>query len=71
MSTAADKARCAEREVRWRLKVYPHRVAAGTMTEHEARRQIELMQEIAADYRALAAGETLQLPLRPLNEQDH
>jgi len=57
MASAVDKLKCAEREVRWRLRVYPERIARGTMGEAEARREIALMEEIAADYRALAERE--------------
>lgn len=70
MASAADKARCAEREVRWRLKVYPNRVAGGTMTEQKARDEIAMMQEIAADYRAVADRETPQLPLQPPKDSE-
>jgi len=57
MASAVDKLRCAEREVRMRLRVYPERIARGVMGEEEARREITLMEEIAADYRAIVERE--------------
>jgi len=50
--TALEKLRCAERELRMRNKVYPRWVADGRMTDLQAKREIELMEDIAADYRA-------------------
>jgi len=57
MASAVDKLHCAERELALRLRVYRERITRGTMREEEARREIALMEEIAADYRALAEGE--------------
>jgi len=57
MASALDKFHCAERELALRLRVYRQRIAHGHMREEEARREIALMEEIAADYRALAEGE--------------
>lgn len=57
MITAADKAECAEREVKQRRYVYPRRVADGKMTQAFADRQIAVMESIASDLRALADAE--------------
>lgn len=55
--TAAEKATCAEREVRQRERVYARLVAAGRMSPDEAAKQIDTMAEIAAEYRAQAEAE--------------
>lgn len=57
MITNKDKAECAEREVRQRQRVYPRWVQDGRMTADFARRQTEIMQAIAEDYRAKADAE--------------
>jgi hypothetical protein len=57
--TAAEKLKCAERELKYRYYAYPRRVDAGDMTPKAAKLQIALMEEIAADYRALAEKEQL------------
>lgn len=57
MITDKDKAECAEREVKQRLRVYPIRVADGRMTQAFADRQIAIMEAIAAEYRAKADAE--------------
>jgi hypothetical protein len=49
-----DKLKCAERELKQRYRVYTRRVDNGTMTKAQMDREIALMEEIAADYRALA-----------------
>jgi len=61
MASNLEKQRCAERELRYRMRVYPGRVAAGKMTEHEAQRQIALMEDIVADYRRAVEREPLPL----------
>lgn len=50
--TDEEKAECAEREVKMRQRVYPRWVADKRMTADKARREIIVMQEIAAEYRA-------------------
>lgn len=57
--TATEKYRCAKRELGQREHVYPRRIEAGKMTRRLADREIALMKEIMADYRAaaIAAGE--------------
>ena len=52
--TARDKMRCAQREAGYRRFAYPKRVEAGNMRQRDADEQIALMDEIAADYGALA-----------------
>jgi hypothetical protein len=49
-----DKLKCVERELKQRYRVYTRRVDNGTMTKTQMDREIALMEEIAADYRALA-----------------
>jgi hypothetical protein len=55
--TAAEKAKCAERERKMRLRVYPRWVDDGRLTIAAAEREIAIMSEIAADYRAKADAE--------------
>jgi hypothetical protein len=57
--TAADKLKCINRELAYRYRVYARRVDNGKMTQKQADREIELMEEIAADYTAMvrALGE--------------
>lgn len=58
--TAKVKMHEAQREVAMRRRVYPRWVEAGRMNQANADRQIEVMQEIATDYEALAAKENPQ-----------
>ena len=51
--TAADKLKCVERELKMRYRVYARWVDKGKMTQKQADREIELMEEIAADYTAM------------------
>lgn len=55
--TNADKARCAEREVKMRRAVYPRFVHNGRMTQAEANREIEIMAAIAFDFAELAEAD--------------
>ncbi|MBY0296416.1 MAG: hypothetical protein K2X71_10305 [Methylobacterium sp.] len=55
--TAADKLRCAERELRQRRRVYPRLVESGRMTPAEADRETACMEAIAADYRTQVLAE--------------
>jgi hypothetical protein len=52
MFTDREKRQAAERELNMRRRVYPSWVDRGRMSKHEAERQIALMEDIAADYRA-------------------
>jgi hypothetical protein len=49
VATEAAKRAALERELRWRRKVYPRRIAAGTMTEAEAQHQIWIFERILAE----------------------
>jgi hypothetical protein len=55
--SAHDKYREAEREVMMRHKVYARR--ADSVDYQTAQRRIEIMQEIANDYKVLVAKERL------------
>ncbi|WP_439137522.1 hypothetical protein [Roseicyclus sp.] len=48
--TAAEKRAAAERELKFRRRVYPRWIENGKMTQKEADKQIALMQAIADDY---------------------
>lgn len=61
MATDAEKAACADREVKMRRRVYPRWVAGKKMTQAQADREIALMAEIAEDYRTLSAQQELPL----------
>jgi hypothetical protein len=61
MITSQDKLQCIIRELGYRQHVYARRVAEGRMSEKQARHEIEVMQEIAADYRTLVKKEELPL----------
>ena len=50
---------CAEREVGWRKKVYPNRVQANRMTQHQALLEIRRMEAIVEHFAELAKGERL------------
>jgi hypothetical protein len=59
MATASEKRQCAERELAMRRRVYPRWIEAKRMSQGKADQEIALMQEIAADYAKLEAGERL------------
>jgi hypothetical protein len=61
--SAADKLRECERELKHRYRLYPGWIAEGKLNERQAWRQIAVLEEIAADYRAAAERATPQLPL--------
>lgn len=50
--TDDDKRAAAEREVKFRRRVYARRVAEGRMRQEQADREIAVMESIAADYKA-------------------
>jgi phosphoenolpyruvate carboxylase len=50
--TDQDKLVCLARELQMRRRLYPRQIGSGRMTADEARREIELMEAIVADYRA-------------------
>ena len=47
------------REIKFRERVYARLVGTGGMTEANAAKRIEIMKEIAEDYRAVAKAEKL------------
>lgn len=49
--TPADKLKAVERELGWRRKVYPRRVAEKKMRQDDADREIAVFEAIAEDYR--------------------
>jgi hypothetical protein len=55
--TNKEKLHCAERELAFRFRVYDRLVVKGRMTREQQEREIELMSEIVADYRALASAD--------------
>lgn len=57
--SAQEKLDAVEREVRYRRTVYARRIEAGKMTKELAAKQIAIFNEIADDYRKLAAAERL------------
>ncbi|MBX9934424.1 MAG: hypothetical protein K2Y56_23405 [Methylobacterium sp.] len=63
--TAADKLRCAKREVSQRRRVYAGLVASGRMAQADADREIATMEAIAADYAAQVAAEKPDLFAMP------
>jgi hypothetical protein len=50
MITIRDKLNCVLRELRLRRRLYPRAIAHGRMTQEEAKREIEIMEAIEADY---------------------
>ena len=59
--TAKEKLECAERELSYRRRVYGRLVERGKMSKRDADRELELMEAIALDYRALAQEEPTPL----------
>lgn len=57
--TAADKLACAERELKYRRRVYPRRVAESKMTQKLADHETACMQAIVLDYQKKAESERL------------
>jgi hypothetical protein len=57
--TAEEKLKCAERELKLRLQVYPRFVENGRFSKEKSDREIALMSAIVEDYRALAQKDTL------------
>ena len=52
--TYADLARCAQREVGQRKKVYPRLIAGQRMTQQMADRETAMMEEIARRLKEMA-----------------
>lgn len=59
--TTAEKLSCVQREIRYREYVYERRVENRQMTREKADRELALMREIEADYRARLEGEEPRL----------
>ena len=59
--TNKEKAEAARREAGYRRHVYPRRVSDGKMSADLAKRQTDLMDEIAEDYERLDAKDRPQL----------
>jgi hypothetical protein len=74
MITNKDKLECVERELSFRRRVYARLEENGKMTPQQRAREIELMEAIAEDYRALVADDEPELQLnietrRTINER--
>ena len=61
MISAADKLQCAERELKYRRRVYGRLIERGKMSQREAERELQLMEAIRDDYRDLASDEEIPL----------
>lgn len=59
MMTFEQKLKCAQRELRYRRRVYARRVASFEMSKSQADYEIECMEEIVKDYENLAKDERL------------
>jgi hypothetical protein len=59
--SAVQKLACIERELRFRRRVYKHWIDSGKFTENAAKQEIEVMEAIAADYRAQIDAANLKL----------
>ena len=59
--TFAEKRECAERETRFRRRVYERMVNVNKMSRENAERQISIMEEIAADYAEMGKKDQLDL----------
>jgi hypothetical protein len=57
--TAEDKLREIERELKLRRRLYPHWIEIGKIEAGDAKRRIDILVEIAADYEKQAQGERL------------
>jgi hypothetical protein len=57
--TNEEKCQCAERELKFRERVYPRLIDQGKMTTGKATWELNLMKAIANDYRRLAEKDRL------------
>jgi hypothetical protein len=55
----AEQLACVERELKWRQRVYPRRVADGRMTQAKAIEEVRTMEAVADTLRGLASQERL------------
>ena len=58
--TNDELATCAEREVKQRQRTYAYKVGTHDMSPDFAAQQIDMMKQIAREYRAKAAAEAAQ-----------
>lgn len=56
---AEDKLREIERELKLRRRLYPHWIEIGKIEAGDAKRQIDILVEIADDYEKQAQSERL------------
>lgn len=59
MIAAEDKLREIERELKLRRRLYPHWIEIGKIEAGDAKRQIDILVEIADDYEKQAQSERL------------
>ena len=57
--TAEQKRKAIQRELAYRIHVYPRRIEAGKMTQQLANEQIAIFEAILEDYRKAEEGERL------------
>lgn len=57
--TEADKLACAERELKYRQRVYPRLIDSGRLTPKRAEYEIAAMTAIVEDYRKICEGTRL------------
>jgi hypothetical protein len=57
--TAEQKRKAVERELGFRRRVYPNRIAAGFMTQKQADEQVAIFEAIRADYAQAEQSERL------------
>lgn len=57
--TLAEQIECIEREIAYRLRVYPRRVADGKMTQRLADRELDRMRAVLATLTRLAEAEPI------------
>ena len=59
MVLIADQIACIEREIGYRLRVYPRRVADGKMTQQLADRELDRMRAVLDTLKRAAASEPI------------
>lgn len=61
--SSTQLAECAAREVRWRKRVYPNRIATGRMSQAKADSEIAMMALIQEHFEAMAKTDQPELQL--------
>lgn len=61
MFTTNEMLACAERELRYRIRIYAKLVAEGKMSERQSGREIAVMGAIVEHFRALRDRESPEL----------